>query len=154
VVPAGIAALTAVLLLKFLRDTPESVGLPELPGSHVEDTNIATGQTEDDHRAFVLRHVFSNKYVWLFSVANFFVYTLRYSVFDWGPTMLRESKGVTIVHASWMIVGFECAGLLGMLLTGWLTDRVFRGRCAPICLVSMLLAGLVTYLFWKTPAGR
>lgn len=152
-VPAAIAMAMAGLLLLYLRDTPESVGLPELPDSHVEETPRDTAGETEAHSAFIGRRVFGNKYIWLFSAANFFVYTLRYSVFDWGPTMLKEAKHVTIVHASWMIVGFECAGLVGMLLTGWMTDRFFKGRCAPICTASMLMCGVVTFLFWKAPTN-
>lgn len=154
-VPAGIASIVAVMLLLYLHDTPESVGLPEVEGSHVADPMAdAKEMSAADYRAFLRRRVFSNKYIWLFSAGNLFVYTLRYSVFDWGPTMLKEAKDITLLHAAWTVVGFEFAGLLGMLLTGWMADRLFGGKCAPICCVSMLMCAVVTYLFWKTPPGH
>src|SRR5438132_8060640 len=84
-VPAGLAVACAGLLLVGLRDTPESVGLPEVAGTHDADAC-------DDFNTMVLRKVFANPYVWILSLANFFVYTIRYSVFDWGPTMLKESR--------------------------------------------------------------
>ena len=39
------------------------------------------------------------------SIANFFVYIVRYAVLDWGPTMLTQAKHITIAHAAWMVAG-------------------------------------------------
>jgi phosphoglycerate transporter family protein len=149
-VPAVIAAVMAVFLLAYLRDTPESVGLPEIEGTHVAGGDTAT-ESNADFRRFLRRQVFSNKYIWIASIANFFVYTIRFSFFDWGTSFLKEDKGIQIVGAAWMVAGFEVAGLAGMLVTGYLTDRIFRGRGAPLSLLSMLLCGVSIFLFWKAP---
>jgi phosphoglycerate transporter family protein len=150
-IPSAIAAGMSGLLLLNLRDTPESVGLPEVEGTHVVGGD-SSGDSPADFRQFLRRQVFSNKYIWLVSAANFFVYTIRFAIFDWGPTVLKEAKGIQLVGAGWMVAGFEVAGLAGMLVTGFLTDRLFRGRGAPLSLVCMLLCGLSVYLFWKAPA--
>jgi OPA family glycerol-3-phosphate transporter-like MFS transporter/OPA family sugar phosphate sensor protein UhpC-like MFS transporter len=165
-IPAIISALAGFCLLLFLRDTPESVGLPDVETVALTDVKdpAEPGPTElraeeeaeftqspEDFKKFVKRQVFGNKYIWLASAANFFVYIIRFGIFDWGPTMLKESKGIALGNATWIIFSFEVAGLAGMLLTGWMTDRFFRGRAAPLCLISMLLCGLCVFLFWKTP---
>jgi len=77
------------------------------------------------------------------------VYTLRYSVFDWGVTLLTQSRHVSIGHAIWLVVGFELAGLVGALVAGWLTDRFFGGRVVHACVAFMVLAGISILLFWK-----
>jgi OPA family glycerol-3-phosphate transporter-like MFS transporter/OPA family sugar phosphate sensor protein UhpC-like MFS transporter len=151
-VPSAIAMAMAGLLFIYLRDTPASVGLPEIEGSHVPGGDTGMESTAQFHE-FLRRQVFRNKYIWLVSAANFFVYTIRFAVFDWGPTVLKEAKGVNLVGASWMVAGFEVAGLAGMITTGYLTDRVFKGRGAPLSLLSMLLCGLSIFLFWRVP-GR
>jgi OPA family glycerol-3-phosphate transporter-like MFS transporter/OPA family sugar phosphate sensor protein UhpC-like MFS transporter len=149
-VPSGIAVIMACLLLIYLRDTPESVGLPEIEGTAGPDVDR---ESEAEFRRFLWEKVFSNKYIWLVSAANFFVYTIRFAVFDWGPTVLKEAKGVQIVNAGWMVFSFEVAGLVGMIVTGYLTDRLFRGRATPLSLMCMLLCGASVYLFWMVP-GR
>ncbi len=145
-VPAAIAILIAVVLWFLLPDTPPSVGLPEFPGTHVE---MADGKSREDFKAFVFQQVFCNKYIWLLATANFFVYTIRYAVFDWGATMLTEARHIQIMHAAWMISGFEVFGLIGALLGGWITDRFLGGRAARACVVYMALAGVSVLLFWK-----
>ena len=144
-VPAGIALLGAWYLWRCLPDTPPSVGLPEVEGTH----GASGAQTGAQFNSFVLRQVFRNKYVWLASLANFFVYTIRYAVFNWGPTMLTETKHVHIVHAGYMVAGFEWVGGIGALAAGWLTDRFFGGRAMRVGLLYMALAGLSVFLFWK-----
>lgn len=146
-VPAGIALCGAYYLARALPDTPPSVGLPE-----VEGTQGASGeQTSAEFRALVWRRVFCSKEIWLVSLANFFVYTIRYAVFDWGPTLLTETKHARITQAGWMLAGFECAGLIGALVAGWMTDRFFGGRAMRVGLFYMAAAGASLLLFWKVP---
>ncbi len=144
-VPAGLAIVCSVFLLLTLPDTPPSVGLPEVEGT------VQPGADAKGFSTALLKQVFTNKYVWFLCLANFFVYTVRYGVFDWGPTLLTEMKGIRIEHASWMVFAFEGSGIAGMLLSGWLTDRLFGGRGARVCVISMVLAGLSMLLFWKLP---
>ena len=145
-VPAAIALACALFLWLTLPDTPPSVGLPEVEGTRTE---LSKGETGPEIRAFLMRAVFRNKYIWLFSVANFFVYTLRYGMLDWGPTLLTQAKHLTISSAGWMVAAFEAAGVVGALLSGWLTDRFFGGRPMRVGLIYMVLAGVSVLAFWK-----
>ena len=88
-VPAAIAVVMAVVLWFMLPDTPPSVGLPEFEGTLVD---LPDKKSHEDFKAFVIQQVFCNPYIWILSLANFFVYAMRYAVFDWGPTMLLEAK--------------------------------------------------------------
>jgi len=147
-VPAALAMLGAIGLAMALRDTPESMGLPPVEGTH--DSRFTAGEP----LGRTLRSlVFSNRYIWLLSFANFFVYTVRYGILDWGPTFLKQSRHVELSKAGWMMAAFEASGIVGMLVSGWLTDRVFCGRGARACLVYMLLCMGSLLLFWRLPPG-
>ncbi|HOX55704.1 MAG TPA: MFS transporter [Candidatus Paceibacterota bacterium] len=143
-VPAGLAILCSIFLFLMLRDTPPSLGLPEVEGT-------AQGSDSRSFSSALLKQVFGNKYIWLLAMGSFCVYIVRYAVLDWGPTLLTEMKGVKLTHSGWMVAGFEVSGVLGMLLSGWLTDRVFGGRGARVCVIWMALAGLSILVFWKLP---
>lgn len=143
-VPAAIAVVCAVFLLVVLRDTPPSLGLPEVEGT--ENAPKSSGFSSD-----LMRQVFSNRYIWLLGMASSCLYTIRAVVLDWGPTFLTEMKHLELSQAGWIVGAFEASGVAGMLLSGWLTDRVFGGRGARLCVFSMALAGLCVLLFWKLP---
>jgi OPA family glycerol-3-phosphate transporter-like MFS transporter/OPA family sugar phosphate sensor protein UhpC-like MFS transporter len=167
-IPAGIALACAAFLWLTLPDTPPSVGLPEVEGTqgntagesrnveaidNPDQRSLAESKRESNKEfgSFVYEHVFRNKYIWIVSFANFFVYIIRYAVLDWGPTLLTESKHIKIAHAGWMVGGFEFFGLFGALLGGWLTDRWFGGRAIRVCLIYMIMAGVAVFLFWRIP---
>lgn len=145
-VPSIIALVGAVFLWFGLRDTPGSVGLPELnqKANNQEEPN----DTSKEFKQFVRKQVFGNPYIWVLAIANFFVYTVRYAVLDWGPTLLGEWKGISIQHAGWMVAAFEISGILGMLVAGWVTDRFFGGRGPRVCVICMAFATLFIALFW------
>ena len=153
-VPAALALICAAFLWITLPDTPPSVGLPEVAGTETDEQNKSESKDErssKEFRLFVYEHVFRNKYIWIVSFANFFVYIIRYAVLDWGPTLLTESKHIKIAHAGWMVGGFEFCGLFGAIIGGWLTDKYFGGRAVRVCLVYMIMAGVSVFMFWKIP---
>lgn len=145
VVPGIIALIGAAGLAIFLRDTPESLGFPPVEGTadHQHDTEPLSSALR--------RLVFSNPFIWLLSFANFFVYVVRYGVFDWGATFLKEARGIDLENASWIVAAYEVAGLVGILTGGWITDRVFGGRGARACFFYMVGCTVALVLFWKLP---
>ncbi|MDR1011208.1 MAG: MFS transporter [Opitutaceae bacterium] len=151
-VPAALAIICSLYLWKTLPDTPASVGLPEI--SHAAQPGISApasgGPGKPPGFGAVLRNnVFKNKYIWLLAFANFFVYTIRYAVLDWGPSLLTQAKGVPIQHAGWMIAAFELSGLAGTLLAGWVAARFFGGRCIRVCALYMVFTLGAVLLFWR-----
>src|SRR5437764_2100718 len=147
-VPAAIAFVCVAFIWFTLPDTPPSVGLQEVAGTEEHSQHY---ESRAEFRRFVIDRVFRNKYIWIVSLANFFVYTIRYAVFNWGPTMLLETKHVKITHAGWMLAAFEVSGALGAISGGWITDRYLGGRAVRVCVVYMALAGVALFAFWKLP---
>jgi OPA family glycerol-3-phosphate transporter-like MFS transporter/OPA family sugar phosphate sensor protein UhpC-like MFS transporter len=144
-VPAAIVLVVSAGLAVFLRDTPESLGFPPVEGTtHAQDE----AETLSDATR---RLVFENPYIWLLSFANFFVYAVRYGILDWGPTFLKEARGIDLSNATWIVAAYEAAGLLGMLYGGWVTDRVFGGRAARASFFYMIGCTVALVLFWKLP---
>lgn len=149
--PAILCTLAAGILFILLRDTPSSVGLPEIQVAGAANHSHTEDKRSVEYKAFVRRQVFGNVYIWLISFANFFVYILRFAILDWGPTLLKEMKGFSLQNAGWMVAGFEASGLVGMLLAGWITDRVFGGRAARTCVFCMIGACVAMLAFWRVP---
>ena len=154
-VPAVISLIGAGALYLTLRDKPSSVGLPELETQAAPPAVGEKKETTSDsayHKAFLRRMVFGNPIIWVLAVTNFFVYIVRFSVLDWGPSLLSQSKGVSMSHAGWLVAMFEIAGILGMLFAGWATDKWLKGRAHRTCVFCMAGAALFVFLFWQLPA--
>ena len=156
-VPGTIALIGSVYLFKRLRDTPQSIGLPpieEYTNSYPEhETNSENREKELTTRELFVDNILRNKYLWLFAIANLFVYIVRYSMLDWGPTYLREVKQSTLEGGGIAILVLEFGGIPSTLLMGWLSDKVGgrRGMVSLLCMIPILFAFLGIYL---NPAGN
>ena len=106
--PATVALLGAAIVWALVRDTPSSVGLPELKTGKTTGQQPQTRAEENaEYKAFLRRKVFLNPTIWIIAVGNFFVYVVRFAVLDWGPTMLKEHLHMDISLAGWSVAAFE-----------------------------------------------
>lgn len=149
-VPGAIAAAGVIFILLTLRDTPSSVGLPELPGTKTE---LDEDDSKEAFRSFIRKRVFLNPIIWVLAVTDFFVYIVRFAVLDWGPTFL-QNRAVPLSPqlAGWTIAIFEIAGCAGMLCAGWVSDRFFGGKTQRMCAVEMLLVAVCMVVLHFLPA--
>lgn len=173
-IPAAIAVVVGFFIMERLRDTPGSVGLPDVEVYSGEDRTRAAEAPAHDERVisgpiriaagpdleeasffqFLVRNVFSNKFIWCACIANFFVYVVRYGFVNWGPSYLQQVKHVSSLASGGMVASFEVAGLFGSLLAGWLTDRYFGSRRGPVCVIYMVATTVAIVAFWKVPPGH
>lgn len=152
IIPALFALVGAVGMLLTLKDSPSDVGLPEVVGD--KKTIIRTAEESAEYKAFVRRKVFGNRLIWTLAVTNFFVYVVRFAALDWGPTLLTESKGLSLQMATTLCIVFEfIGGNIGMVFFGWLTDHLFKNRAHRTCLICMLGAAASISIFWLIPEG-
>jgi OPA family glycerol-3-phosphate transporter-like MFS transporter len=153
-VPGVLALLCAVYLLLRLRDTPQSVGLPAIE-AYKKDAPPGEREREEElpTRELLVRYILKNRYLWLFAAANFFVYIARYSLLDWGPTFLKETKHASIEQGGFSTAVFEFAGIFSTILMGWLSDKAGgrRGMISLLCMAPVFgaFAGIL-----YTPPGH
>ena len=122
-----------------MRDTPQSEGLPPVEEYKNEWPPEETEKHEQElsFRETFLHYILPNKMLWLLAFANIFVYIARYAMVDWGPTYLKEVKGATLVGGGLSTVVIELSGAAGMLVMGWLSDKM-GGRRARLSALAMI----------------
>lgn len=139
-VPAAIAFVGIFFIIITLRDTPKSVGLPELPkvkGELDEEEN----KDPKAFRKFLMKKVFLNPIIWILAVTDLFVYIVRFAILDWGPSML-DSMGMSQNLTGWTVAIFEVAGCAGMLCAGYISDKFFKSRSQKVCAIEMALVAV------------
>ena len=134
-VPAAIAFVGIFFIIITLRDTPKSVGLPELPK--------VKGELDDEEnkdpkafRQFLMKKVFLNPIIWVLAITDLFVYIVRFAILDWGPSML-DDMGLSKELTGWTVAIFEVAGCAGMLCAGYISDKFFKSRSQRVCAIEM-----------------
>lgn len=150
-IPAAIGAGGVAFIILTLRDTPSSVGLPELPDTKTE---LDDDDTKEGYRKFVMDKVFKNPVVWIIATTALMLYIVRFAVLDWGPKFLQQGEQqLSPQLAGWTIGIFEIAGCLGMLAAGWVTDHWFHSRGQQVCVIEMVLTGVCLLAIHFLPAG-
>ena len=153
--PAIISIVLAIVTFVLLKDTPQSCGLP--PIEEYKQEPVAAEVSDEDKTTFkeiFYKYILHNKYLWYLAIANIFVYFIRYGVVSWAPTYLTAVKGFTKEGSRWAYFLYEWSGIPGMLVSGYLSDRVFRGRRAPATICFMLCVILAILVYWFNPAGN
>ncbi|MFA6584442.1 MAG: MFS transporter [Elusimicrobiaceae bacterium] len=155
-VPGALAVLLGLGVLVFLRDTPQSVGLPPIEEfkNDYPETGVADREKEMSGKEILFKYVLNNKWLWILALANIFVYVVRYGVVNWAPTYLTMAKGQSHALSGIQVFVFEYAGIPGTLLAGWVSDRFFCGRRGPISVIYMLAVTAAVLVYWFNPAGR
>ena len=155
-VPALIALVGVPVLWFGLKDDPTEVGLP--PVEKMDDSknsvSESAGQLDNidgvKYKRIINKMVFGNPFIWIIAVSNFCVYVIRLTILDWGASFLTETKGMNIAEAGGLLATTEIVGgTLGMILAGWLSDKLFKSRAHRTCFFCIVFATLTFFLFWK-----
>ncbi len=139
-------------LMNRLRDTPKSLGLPTIEEFKGDFSSTIPEKEENlSLKQLLFTYVLSNKLIWLLGIAYFFVYVIRMAISDWGVLFLMEAKHYPVVSANIAGVCLEVGGVVGSLIAGRLSDKIFFGRRAPVCVLFSLGIVIVLGAFWLVP---
>ncbi len=146
-VPALLLGVLFVLNHLFVRDTPAEAGFGELDTGD-GDPATSAGRVP---MAAVLRKVFASRVTWSIAVCSMMIGFVRRSVIDdWWPKYFVNVHGANAralsAFAPYEIAawGIAIAGIAGGLIFGYLSDRAFDGRRAPVVVIGF--AGMTVLL--------
>ncbi len=105
------------------RNDPADVGLP--PVVDPDESESEEGQDAGWTRAVVTN-------VLIVGVFYFFVKFIRYALWSWAPYLLSRNYGLDFDDAGYLSTAFDLAGIAGVIVCGWLSDRYFEGRRASV----------------------
>lgn len=154
-IPGGLCIVMGFLLINRLRDTPQSLGLPSIEKWRNDFTNTQKKGDQKEKelttKEILFDYVLTNKWVWMLAIASFFVYVVRMAINDWSALYLIETKNYSMIKANACVSLFEIGGLFGMLVAGWLSDKLCSGRRGPMnVLFSIGMLGSLLVL-WFCP---
>lgn len=153
-VPALIALLGVPLLFFGLKDDPAEVGLAQAvknDEAKSDEPDPLEKMDSSKYKKIMGKMVFGNPFIWIIAVSNFCVYVIRLTILDWGASFLTEEKGMDIAQAGGLLATTEIiGGTMGMLLAGWLSDKLFKSKAHRTCFFCIIFATLSFFLFWKS----
>lgn len=126
-----ILALVVLVMNMIVRNTPEEAGFTV---QHDDEPGMLDG--ERVRLLDVLKKIASNRTVWIVAGAYFCTGFVRSALVTWWAVYLLEvwhadRASTLFVVMAW---GLPLSATVGSLLTGYVSDRLFAGRRAPVAM--------------------
>ena len=147
--PGVVVILGGFFLINRLCDTPQSLGLPSIEKYRLDYSKDVRSNQERELSVheILFTYVLRNPYLWVLGVSYFFVYLIRQAMSDWTVLYLVETRGYSQLGAGTIVFWFEIGGIVGGLLAGWVSDKIFSGNRAPVNVLFSALSISALYAF-------
>jgi OPA family glycerol-3-phosphate transporter-like MFS transporter len=140
--PAGIATVIAICMTLIVKDAPEQAGFPPVNPEE---------QVGGDVRARVrdvLKTIISNPVVWIIALAYACTGSVRQGIDQWFPRFMKEVHHIDFQSTRFQLVAFliPLVASAGSLISGIVSDKLFRGRRAPVAAALYFLETAIILL--------
>jgi OPA family glycerol-3-phosphate transporter-like MFS transporter len=153
--------VVALIYVRYTRNQPSDVGLPDFRESEQHPVPANMTQAAELKGVIDVRVILTNPAVWITGVMYFFVKLTRYSFLFWLPYYMTHALAYSERRAGYTSSVYEFVGFFGVIVAGYLSDKVFQSRRFPVgslmlfglagaCLVEPTLAA---FGFWGTVLG-
>ncbi len=144
--PAFVLLAAGLAMILLLRSKPQDAGLPPV---HSPLISATTGQEESETLSIAktVVGVLSNRNLWIVALAFMGLDIIRYGFMNWAIKFLSQTSGDTVFLSSVKNAILPLGGALGAVVAGWLTDRYFHSRRAPVVSAMLLLLGVFTLFY-------
>ena len=149
VVPGVICIAVAVWVYAFMRNAPDTIGLPSIHEwtgeKSVEKEEKTTWQTQ--------KIVFGIRAIWIVALSSALMYITRYAINSWGILFLQESRGYSLTDAGFLMAVNTVAGIVGSIAFGYISDKFFDARRPPANLIFAVIEVIALIAIFYGPTN-
>lgn len=153
--PGVLCVVVAFGLYALMQDRPSTMGLPKVAdwrNDHVGRT--ADGIARKESTWDLQRAILKIPAIWVLALASASIYVTRYAINSWGVLYLQEAKGYTLMQAGSVISVNTVAGILGAVVFGFASDKLFSARRPPTNVIFAVLEIVGLLMVFFGPPGR
>lgn len=136
-IPPGIAALVSLLVIFFVKETPEEAGFPSVHPDEDATTADAVRVPLKESFLTVVRHPL----VWFYAVAYACTGAVRHGADHLAVLFfvdeLKLSRQASALQ--WTLQLMPLVAVLGSFASGWISDKVFKSKRSPVAMVLYFL---------------
>ncbi|EJL30663.1 MFS transporter [Brevibacillus sp. BC25] len=133
VVIGAIGAIIAFLFWRYIK-LPQAESATNTTGSDQQKTSVAM--------------LFKTPLLWSLLIAYFSIYAVNWGLVTWMPTYLSKVRGLDMISLGWLqtIPGF--ATLVGIYVSGYVLDKLPKGREKIIGSFSCVVVAVLLYFMF------
>ena len=127
-IPAAIALGVGILMALTVKDTPEEANFPPLNPEEETAGRVQVNVVD------VLKTIATNPVIWIIACAYACTGSVRQGIDQWFPRFMQEVHHLDFQSPRFQFLGFliPFVASLGSLISGYVSDTIFRGRRAPV----------------------
>jgi MFS transporter, OPA family, glycerol-3-phosphate transporter len=148
--PAAVVAVVLGLTWILLHNRPEDVGLPPIEAYHGERESLvgdeSPAEVAPEGSWKVIGEVLATPSIWLLALSYFSIKLTRYAFYTWGPMYVAESLGSDAYVSAMTAAAMPIGGLVGVVSSGYISDKVFGARRAPVTVISLVVTAAIMLL--------
>ncbi|MCH2208022.1 MAG: MFS transporter, partial [Lentisphaerales bacterium] len=129
-----------LLIYFFQRNKPHDVGLPSIEEYHGEEK-----EAESEKISWL--EIIKLPMIGLLGLSYFLLKPTRYAILLWGPYYVAKKLQTGVMFSTTISISFELAGILGSILAGILSDKVFKAKRMPFIVIALFLLSSVLFFF-------
>jgi OPA family glycerol-3-phosphate transporter-like MFS transporter len=128
-IPAAVCGIVALAMALTVKQTPEECGFNS---AELAEENNDLGQKV--RVVDVLRKMAGNRVLWITALAYACTGAVRQSVDQWFPRFMQEAHHLDLNSEQFQFLGFliPFVASAGSLISGYMSDTIFKGRRAPV----------------------
>ncbi len=150
--PGLLCVVLALGMWVFLRDRPQTLGLPSVAdwrNDRAESAGTARATTWQTQLS-----ILKLPSIWVLALASATMYMTRYGMNSWGMLYLQEAKGYSDLQAGGLLALNPLAGIAGCATYGFVSDKLFGARRPPLNLICAVMEILALLIMFFGPAGQ
>ena len=149
-VPAGITLVIGTCMAFVVKDTPEEVHFPSV-NPHEESGGRVRAKVSDVFKIMVM-----NPVIWIVACAYACTGSVRQGIDQWFPRFMQEVHHVDYQSAQFQLVAFSIpfVASAGSLISGFISDKVFHGRRAPVAAGLYFIETAIILLAAQFPSAN
>ncbi|MDA0681043.1 MAG: MFS transporter [Proteobacteria bacterium] len=147
ILPGVICVIVAAWVYTFLQNAPPTIGLPDIhEWVGEENRDIKAENTWKTQKI-----VFGIGAMWIVAISSGLMYVTRYAINSWGVLYLQEEYGYSLVEAGTFIAFNTVAGIVGSILYGYVSDKIFDARRPPANLLFAAVEVIALIIIFYGP---
>ncbi|WP_260287728.1 MFS transporter [Peribacillus aracenensis] len=158
----------AIVWYLFVRTKPEdspNVSKDEL--EYIRQSEVITEVISDEQKSLgwidkVIRYkkvkplttnkgIFTTWNIWGNTLSYFLMNSVVYGMLTWVPMYLVNAKGYSLLKMGFVASTPAIGGLIGAILGGWLSDKVFLKRRKPTMLITAITTSIMMLVIINIP---
>jgi OPA family glycerol-3-phosphate transporter-like MFS transporter len=142
--PSILCLVVAVAMALIVKETPEEAGWVGV----IADDTVRGADGVRAEFSQVFRAIVTNPVVWVIACAYACTGAVRQSVDQWFPRYMQDLYNVDLNSFSFWILAFliPIVASMGSLLSGYVSDILFKGRRAPVAAILYFLETAIILL--------